>query len=190
MAGWIASSALIVALLILAPLIGLFSQPWAGFWFGQHVTAAPVDVGNIPLGDSLPRQQPAPGPAPVVPSGFVSDIDRARLAVAAGFTELDIAVAISLAENGSGDPTALSAPNFDGSRDLGLWQINSGWWPQFGGQQALTVPINNARAAYAIYQRQGWCAWSTYNASCGRGHNGAYIPLLPRARVAVAEARR
>jgi hypothetical protein len=168
---------LVAALLLLAPLIGLFAQPWAPIWFGQHApqtihfedhAAAPVVAVDVPQ----------------IAHGFVSDGERYLLARAAGFSPVDAitATAISIAEDGSGDPAALSGVNFNGSRDLGLWQITSGWWPQFGGHDALVIPINNAKAALAIYGKQGWCAWSTYEERCGTGHIGSYRAFLERAR--------
>lgn len=156
--------------LFMGPMLGILVQPLAPFWLGQRaVTAggAPVDVGTLPVGE-----QPQ-----------VSDEQRYALAVAAGWSAAQaiIATAISIAEDGSGNPNALSGANYDGSRDFGLWQINSGWWPQFGGMAALAVPAVNARAAYAIYQRQNWCAWSTYERSCGPGHTGSYAAFMGRA---------
>lgn len=165
-------------MIFLSGLVGLFVQPWSGFWFGEQ------PVGSIVIG--TPSDNSAIVLQPVVSAGHVTDAQRYQLARAAGFVGADAvtATALSIAEDGSGDPAALSAANRDGSRDLGLWQINSGWWPQFGGQQALTDPANNAHAAYVIYGRQGWCAWSTYEASCGPGHNSAYRAFLDRARKA------
>lgn len=168
-------TALVFALVFGAPILGIHEQAWAPFWFGQQGLRLPSGGGiSVPIG---------PLPAPVGPLPLVSDAERFALAIAAGFShdEAITATAISIAENGGGDPAALSAPNRDGSRDLGLWQINSGWWPQFGGQQALIDPLNNARAAHVIYTRQGWCAWSTYDARCGPGHTGSYANYLPRA---------
>lgn len=123
-----------------------------------------------------------------LPPGAVSDADRFQLAMHAGWTfeQSIIATAVSIAEDGSGNPIALSAANRDGSRDFCLWQINSGWWPEFGGQQALSNPQTCANAAHVIFTRQGWCAWSTYGSVqlCGNGHNDSYLAFLQRATVA------
>lgn len=164
---------LIGTLLVLAPLMAVFAQPWAPIWFGMRGTPVVAEPG-VPID---------PGD---LGGGFVSDAQRYQLARAAGWSGSDsiTATAISIAENGSGNPAALSAPNYDGSRDLGLWQINSGWWPQFGGPDALTIPINNAHAGFFIYGRQGWCAWSVYEASCGPGHRGTYRQFIARAQAA------
>lgn len=168
-------------LAISAVLLGFLAQPWAPFWIGERGPRPPIvvssdghpatDLGLLPLAPDL-------GPHPLV-----SDRDRYLLARAAGFShdEALTATAISIAENGGGDPAALSGANRNGTRDLGLWQINSAWWPQFGGQAALTNPATNAHAAHVIYGLQGWCAWSTYDARCGPGHTGSYAHYLQRA---------
>jgi len=172
---WIGVGLACFAMFFLAPLVALFSQPWAPWWFGHH--GEPLN--GIPV-------QPVPGDVtiPGIAHGFVDDRQRYILARAAGWSPDDAitATAISMAENGSGDPTALSGFNRDLSRDLGLWQINSVWWPQFGGAEALVDPITNARAGHSIYLRQGWCAWSVYEPSCGPGHTGSYRAMLARAR--------
>lgn len=180
--GWLLGGLAAFALVFMSSMVGLYSQSWAPFWFAGS-NAAPV--AGRSLGE--PVAGPAPDPGNLAPlSGFVSDSQRYQLARFVGWNAADavIAVAISIAENGSGNPAALSGTNRDGSRDLGLWQVNSGWWPQFGGAQALSQPLNNARAAFAIYGRQHWCAWSTYLASCGPGHTGSYASFLSRARAA------
>lgn len=170
--------------------LSIMAQPGGIYWLAAQ--APPEIQAKHPL---VPIQTTGGaavvGPDSIVPivdvgviAGNVTDAQRFGLAREAGWSPLDAitAVAISIAENGSGNPTLLSAANFDGSRDLGLWQVNSGWWQRFGGQAALGVPINNARAGFVIYGLQGWCAWSTYEASCGPGHNSAYRAFLDRAR--------
>lgn len=177
MTGWIIG-AVVAVLLVLSPIMGYLASPWAGFWLGDS--------------HSMPPSIIIEAPSPTDPldlasiQGSVSDAQRFQLARTAGWAVEDaiIAVAISIAEDGSGNPAALSGLNSNGSRDLGLWQINSQWWAQFGGQSALIDPWRNAQAAYYIKGRQGWCAWSTYLASCGPGHTGSYAAYLARARAA------
>lgn len=170
MTGWLIGGGLVV-LLFLAPLIGLFSMPWAPFWFGQR--------GALAGGATF---EPVTGQVP----GTVSDVERYELALAAGWNASDAvtATAISFAENGSGNPAAMSGRNSNGTFDLGMWQVNSQWWDQFGGADALKIPLNNARAAHTIYLRQSWCAWSTYLVTCGPGHTGSYLAFLSRAQSA------
>jgi Lysozyme like domain len=167
----------------LSLMVGWAVQPWAPFWFGQQTGAitvqpgAPFDPPGIPL-------EP-----PVITGSRVSDAERYQLALAVGFTteQAITATAISIAEDGSGDPAIMSPQNSNGTYDLGLWQINSSHWKDYGGPQALTVPINNARAAFGIAgPHLNWCAWSTYERSCGRGYTGAYANFLACARAIAA----
>ena len=184
---WIAGALAFVFVVIpmTAFFVGFMVQAWAPFWIGQRGPMPPsvvtggqgpdvIDIGTLPLAPVL-------GPRPIV-----SDHERYQLALAAGFSleEAITATAISIAENGGGNPAALSPRNRNGTFDLGLWQINSIHWPKYGGEQALVDPLNNARAAHGIYVGSGWCAWSTYDARCGVGHNGAYANYLSRARSA------
>lgn len=137
-----------------------------------HADDAEIDVGTITQ--------------PILESGAVTDITRFSLAVLAGFSPSDaiIATAISIAEDGSGNPVALSPMNTNRTYDFCLWQVNSSWWSKFGGQEALSDPAICAHAAYVIFTIQGWCAWSTYEASCGAGHTGSYRAALGRATAA------
>src|SRR5437899_2888765 len=110
----------------------------------------------------------------------VSDAQRYQLARAAGFDpqQAVTATAISIAEDRSGDPAALSP-----TRDLGLWQINSVHWPRFGGQVALSDPLTNARAAFAIFRERGWNAWNTFTSTANN-----YTQFLQRATMASGQS--
>lgn len=165
-------------LLLLAPLLGILVQPFAPWWLSGH-------TGEVAAGEPVAGVPFDPSTIPVVRGG-VTDAFRYQLARAAGWDSASavIAVAISIAEDGSGNPTALSPVNKDGSRDFCLLQVNSGWWARFGGQQALADPQTCFNAGHTIYGIQGWCAWSTYEASCGVGHTSAYRAYLARARAA------
>jgi len=162
-----------------ATTLGMLVDPWAPWRMSGHA------------GETLEAAAPQaavpfdPATIPVIHGG-VTDAFRYQLARAAGFSpaEAVIDVAISIAEDGSGDPTALSPRNKDGSYDYCLEQINSAWWPRFGGMQALSDPQTCFNAGHTIYTIQGWCAWSTYESSCGSGHNGAYRAYLNRATAA------
>jgi cell wall-associated NlpC family hydrolase len=120
---------------------------------------------------------------PSISGGSINDAQRYQLALAAGFRGEDaiIATAVSIAENGSGKLDALSA-----TRDLGLWQINEVHWAQFGGAEALKDPYRNAQAAFSIWRSSGWCAWYTYETSCGPHHRATYRQHLTRAQQASA----
>ena len=56
-----------------------------------------------------------------------------------------------------------------GDRDLGkgisvgLFQINTGYWPQLAKKYHLFRPVDNAQAAYEVWKIQGWDAWSCHD---------------------------
>lgn len=167
-------------MLFMAPIIGMLTDPWAPFRLsGQVGTIDALPVPELP-GVTIPAGDLSPI------HGRVTDAQRYQLARAVGWNPPDaiIITAISIAEDGSGDPQALSAANRDGSRDYGVLQINSSHWNSCGGQQALADPFNNFVCGHSIYLSQGFCAWSTYEPSCGPGHTGSYRGFLQRAKVA------
>lgn len=170
---------------VTAATTAIIAQPWGQFWLAGGTTtggtSATIPATVVDLG-----QPPTPHP------GFVSDVERAQIARAAGFplTDLVLAVAISFAEDTSGDPAAMSPRNRNGTFDLGLFQINSIHWTNCGGQAALVVPMVNAVCAVGILgPGRNWCAWSTYEESCGVGHTGSYRAFMARARAAVVAAQ-
>jgi len=103
------------------------------------------------------------------------------LAQGAGFTDSDaqVAAAIALAESG-GNPAAVGDQNLAPSNgpSIGLWQINIGARanPQYASQN-LYDPQSNAAAAYAIYQAQGFGAWSTFTSGRYQAFLQAPAPL-------------
>lgn len=131
----------------------------------------------------------APAAAPADAAGKkLTDQQIATWAKQGGFTgdDVAIAVAVALAESG-GRYAAVSAPNVNGSRDYGLWQINSvhadlfarypQWWS-----------VQNASMAKAVHAQQGWGVpgspgrgWTTYS-------TGAYLLFLPRGKAAAGSA--
>lgn len=175
---WLILALVVMPILGVIPMIGLLVQPWGAWYIAGQNMQPPVMIGDPPAMPIDPRD--------LSPGQVVSDAQRFQLARQAGWTleQAIIAVAISIAENGSGNPATMSGRNSNGTYDLGLWQINSAHWPQYGGQQALTDPWRNAQAAFSIYGRQNWCAWSTYLVSCGPGHTGSYASYLARAQAA------
>lgn len=60
------------------------------------------------------------------------------------------------------NPNAVNPTNYDGVGDYGLMQLHG---------QEIFDPATNVAHAYAIWQRQGYHAWSTYN-------NGAYLRYM------------
>lgn len=172
-------AALVCVFLMGFPMLGILLNPLAPWWLsGQGAVAIGAPVVTVPV--TVPAG-PAPGPQTIV-----SDVQRYLLAIGAGFapSEAITAVAISIAENGSGNPSAVSGLNFNNTVDTGLWQVNTIWESRFGGHVALMNPVTNAMAARYVFVQQGWCAWSTYERSCGLGHNSAYAAFMGRARAA------
>ena len=79
--------------------------------------------------------------------------------------DFDLMASIALTESG-GDPLA-HCHNHNGSVDRGLWQINSVHEKEFGElgdfRTACYIPARNAEMALAIWRRQGYGAWSSFN---------------------------
>lgn len=90
------------------------------------------------------------------------------LAQEAGFNQADsiIAAAVALAES-AGIPSATGPVG-----ERGLWQIYPAAHPDLAAKYNLYDPLQNAEAAFAVFQEQGWHAWTTYT-------NGAYKQFLP-----------
>ncbi len=129
----------------------------------------------------------------------------AKLAVAAGWSGWQVvtATAVARAESGLdgyavgvvGSPTRPDGtPNpAYRSLDVGLWQINTYWWPSHKLSDLLD-PIYNAGAAgkmwqakfaavtgtYAVKVHEAWSAWAVYSA-------GAHEPYMPAAVDAARE---
>lgn len=152
---------------MLADLQARANIPSLGTASGQAQVAANQPAGTIQLN------------APDKPvSADLGDRIRwlAQLLISAGVdpSKIPEMVAISLAENGSSNPTAKSSTN-----DYGLWQIN---WPSWGDAlckdlqicslTALTNPANNAKAAAYVLAHQGVTAWSTYKNGAYQSHTG------------------
>lgn len=106
------------------------------------------------------------------------------LAAAAGFTGLDlnIAVAVAMAESG-GHPEALG----DAGASYGLWQVNIPSHPEYKlNPEVLYTPAVNAEAAFKIKTAGGWVMWSTYThrmvngvwTNVGPG-KGVYLDWMP-----------
>jgi hypothetical protein len=96
-----------------------------------------------------------------------------QLARNAGFNPADATVAtlLSMTVNLAG---AASATDNEMS---GLWMLPPN--EEYGD---LSDAANNARAAFSLFIRRGFCAWADYEASRGPGHTGYYQQALPQAR--------
>jgi hypothetical protein len=94
-------------------------------------------------------------------------LEIAALADGAGFpgVELHTAVAVAYAES-NGKPAAVGK-NRNGSKDSGLWQINS-----VHGFSNLKDPEVNAGAAFYVWEKQGWSAWYAHTPRGGEYGSG------------------
>lgn len=114
----------------------------------------------------------APEQCPTVtPAGVAGAVLARDAASAAGWTgvDLDVAVAVAGAESGW-MPDAVNTGNRDGSTDHGMWQVNSvhagllasGDWRD---------PYENARMAKAVYDEAGgWTPWVAYDSGTYLDH--------------------
>jgi hypothetical protein len=112
-------------------------------------------------------------------SSTLTDPQIATWARQGGFTgdDLVIAIAVSLAEhNGNVVNDAIGGPNTDGTYDYGAWQINSIHKANFALYPDWYT-VSNANQAMAVFNGQGWRAWSTYK-------DKKYEKFMDRARTA------
>lgn len=116
---------------------------------------------------------------PAAIRGYASD---------AGFTDdpgapdLTIAVAVALAE--SGGRTDIASPtNTNGTRDYGLWQINSVHKDLLTGHD-WADPVQNARMAFHVFAdaHYRWTPWSTFN-------SGSYKRFMGIAQTSAARGQ-
>jgi len=84
--------------------------------------------------------------------------------------DVHIAEAVMRAESGC-NPNATSRPNWNGTVDRGLFQVNSIHADMVSSLSALYDPATNVATAYRIYSGGGWGRWTTYT-------NGAYLNYL------------
>jgi len=103
-----------------------------------------------------------------VPNSTTARLSSAQIASAmrsAGWPEnaIPMGVAIALAESG-GNPSAVNNSNRNGSRDYGLFQINS-VHKSLLKQGNWANPVDNARMALKVYRDAGnsWKPWATFN---------------------------
>lgn len=110
----------------------------------------------------------------------LSAMEVATYALRAGFRGQNAAtaVAVSRAENRSGDTSAVHH-NTDGSVDVGLWQINS----SNANPEQMKDPTANATEAFRLASSgRGWANWTQYR-------NRSYLLFMPIAEAAVLAAQ-
>lgn len=87
-----------------------------------------------------------------------------------------VMAAIAEAES-SGQPGIIQQGQPYATTGWGLWQITPGnSEPQYGVDQALLNPLNNARAALAKYHSQGLGAWTTFTSGAYRRFLQGNVP--------------
>lgn len=124
--------------------------------------------------------------APAVATGNLSPTQRYQLALSVGFTrdEAVMALAVALAENGSGNPNAVNQNKPPALPDYGLWQINGIHAAMAGGVQNLFDPVINARVALQLSRSgTGWLQWCTVPHGCGG------LPGVPNFASLLAQAQ-
>jgi hypothetical protein len=138
---------------------------------GGGVTAGGGGLGDAVFTDIGP---PANGTA-------YSDDELAWIALNAGWTGDDaaIAVAIMKAESGGKPGINNAGMNGDGTVDHGLWQINDVHNSKLPGMNRYDPAINTQLARMVYQDAGGWTPWSVYN-------NGLYQQHMPDAKAAVA----
>lgn len=123
--------------------------------------------------------QPVPV-APATPTTYApsfsgayapSDIHAALVNAGAPPPVATTLTAVSGAESNFGK-SPVSGVNHNGTRDWGVFQVNDGAHPQYGGPAVAKLPLDQQAAiAMQIYNREGPGAWSTYK-------SGAYKSYL------------
>jgi hypothetical protein len=115
----------------------------------------------------------------ITPTGTVSDSDIKALMKGAGFPESEFNTGVGVAHAESGArPGVKSPPNFNGTFDYGLWQINSVHTDLLSGHD-WSDPTQNTAMAYAIWRDAGgsWTPWYTFR-------DGKHLPFLAAAAAA------
>lgn len=101
----------------------------------------------------------------------------ATLAYHAGFRGQDLVNATAIAMAESGGQTDIHPVDSNGKVSYGLFQLNA-INPQISN--ADLDPVKNATDAYAMFQKDGFSPWSTYN-------SGAYQTHLSAAETAASQ---
>ena len=104
----------------------------------------------------------------LAPSGCTTvEPDELRAILRTHDAPVEEMVALAMAE--SGGATCAVGVNKDGSRDMGIWQINEYWWSDALRRAGIvgwrTDIVANMRAALFVREVQGWDAWATWRGS-------------------------
>ena len=141
-------------------------------YFANSTRYRVATVGSATVHATAPR---------TIRPGSAAYVDITQTLLAAGFDAKDVPVftAIAMAESSGNVRASRSDTDVHG-----LWQVR---YPVhvdklralgINNREGLYNPLNNAKAAYAIYKSQGLGAWSAYT-------NGAYKQYLGAAQAAM-----
>lgn len=111
----------------------------------------------------------SPRPRPIIASSKVANrCEEFRNLVKQYDWNVEIMLAIMMAESGCNPRSDNSGLNVDGTYDYGLFQINS---VHGHSRDILANPAKNTEIAFKIWQSQGYRAWAAYN-------NGSYLKFM------------
>jgi hypothetical protein len=136
-------------------LMNLCGAPVKNVAHGATVAAKPTTASRVVT--PQPAKIVVAIPQPPVPQGCAAYVPLLQQYD----WNISIMAAVMQAESGC-NPNAVNPYNYDGIGDYGLMQLHG---------QEIFDPATNVAHAYAIWQRQGYHAWSTYN-------SGAYLKYL------------
>ena len=108
----------------------------------------------------------------------------AAAAVLGGWSYSDAVIAVSITQpESSRDDTVIQQGQPYATTGWGLWQITPGnSVPQFGINNAMLNPLNNAKAGHFKWQGNGWWPWTTWQ-------DGLNVPWIPDAQGGVNAIR-
>lgn len=162
-----AGAALLVPVIVVVLVVAVASSPInaVGHWLGDLFGGGGNSTMVCPAGAS----------SAAIPTGGGTMSYAAIEGVwikAGGPPQLaPVMAAVAFAES-SGIPSNIQKGQPYGQTGWGLWQITPGnSVPQYGIDQQMLIPLNNARAAVYKYRSQGLTAWTTWR-------DGAYIQYL------------
>jgi Lysozyme like domain len=147
------------------------SAPWVLAAGAGLVFAASGGTGSGSGGTAAAAESKPSSPGAVV----------AQAAHDAGFTGNDLVIAIAVAKAESDwRPSVVSPTNADGTKDCGLWQINS-IHKDLLRKNSCSDPKANARMARQVWKNAhgSWSPWYTFQ-------NSKHRPFMAEARTLAA----
>jgi len=135
----------------------------AGLWLILVVllaVCAPICRADTESPDKAAKGNDRPNDYRQVRAPSLSKTEVRRILKKAGFPAKAIPKMLRIARCESALSATAEHVNRDGSANFGLFQIHESNWKDCQFSKAeLADPLNNARCAYRIWQRQGYAAW-------------------------------